>query len=44
MTGPAQETTIGRVYEPTQQGEGFRVLVDRLWPRGRTTASAALDL
>lgn len=23
---------------------GFRILVDRLWPRGLTTASAALDL
>lgn len=32
------------MYEPPEQGAGFRVLVGRLWPRGLTTASAALDL
>jgi len=25
---------IKRVYEPEEQSDGFRVLVDRLWPRG----------
>jgi uncharacterized protein YeaO (DUF488 family) len=25
-----------RVYEPTEPDDGFRVLVDRLWPRGLT--------
>lgn len=23
-----------RAYEPAQKGDGYRVLVDRLWPRG----------
>jgi len=32
-----------RVYEPASPGDGARVLVDRLWPRGLTKASAALD-
>ncbi|HCF59925.1 MAG TPA: DUF488 domain-containing protein [Myxococcales bacterium] len=25
---------IKRVYEPPARGDGYRVLVDRLWPRG----------
>ncbi|MFC4596675.1 DUF488 domain-containing protein [Cohnella hongkongensis] len=25
-----------RVYEQAEDGDGFRVLVDRLWPRGMT--------
>ena len=23
-----------RVYDPAEQSEGYRVLVDHLWPRG----------
>lgn len=23
-----------RVYDPTEASDGYRVLVDRLWPRG----------
>lgn len=23
-----------RVYDPADDGDGYRVLVDRLWPRG----------
>jgi len=34
---------IKRVYEPVSPADGARVLVDRLWPRGLTKASAALD-
>lgn len=26
---------LGRVYEPAQETDGARVLVDRLWPRGK---------
>ncbi|KQX54606.1 MULTISPECIES: DUF488 domain-containing protein [unclassified Ensifer] len=33
-----------RVYEPRADGDGMRVLVDRLWPRGLTKAEAAVDL
>ena len=35
---------IKRVYEPAAKADGFRVLVDRLWPRGVTKAEAAIDL
>lgn len=32
-----------RVYEPPAPDDGYRVLVDRLWPRGLTKERAALD-
>jgi uncharacterized protein YeaO (DUF488 family) len=33
-----------RVYERPAKGDGFRVLVDRLWPRGLTKEEAKVDL
>jgi uncharacterized protein YeaO (DUF488 family) len=35
---------IKRAYEPASKEDGFRVLVDRLWPRGLTREKAAIDL
>lgn len=35
---------IKRVYDPPEAGDGLRVLVDRLWPRGLTKEKAAVDL
>ncbi len=35
---------IKRVYEPAEAGDGARVLVDRVWPRGVTKQAAALTL
>lgn len=35
---------VKRVYEPAARGDGFRVLVDRLWPRGLSKESAKVDL
>ncbi len=35
---------IKRIYDPPATADGFRVLVDRLWPRGLTKERAALDL
>jgi uncharacterized protein YeaO (DUF488 family) len=35
---------IKRVYDPPAADDGYRVLVDRLWPRGLTKAAAHLDL
>lgn len=32
-----------RVYEPAEQSDGYRVLVDRLWPRGIKKADLAFD-
>ncbi len=40
MTG---HFAIKRVYEPFDEGDGFRVLVDRLWPRGLSKAGAHID-
>lgn len=34
---------VRRVYEEPARGDGTRVLVDRIWPRGLTKAKAALD-
>lgn len=34
---------IKRVYEKAAPGDGYRVLVDRVWPRGVTKADAAVD-
>jgi len=34
---------IKRVYEDAADSDGFRVLVDRLWPRGLSKQRAALD-
>lgn len=35
---------IKRVYEPASKDDGYRVLVDRLWPRGISKTEAAVDL
>lgn len=32
-----------RVYEEPARGDGFRVLVDRVWPRGLSKERAAVD-
>ncbi|HLE83474.1 MAG TPA: DUF488 family protein [Thermoanaerobaculia bacterium] len=34
---------IKRAYEKPAAADGYRVLVDRLWPRGVTKEAAALD-
>lgn len=33
-----------RVYEPAHPQDGFRVLVDRVWPRGKTKEQVRADL
>ncbi len=35
---------VKRIYELAARSDGFRVLVDRLWPRGIAKKRAALDL
>lgn len=35
---------IKRIYEPAAAQDGYRVLVDRLWPRGISKAKARIDL
>ena len=34
---------IRRVYEPPTPTDGYRVLIDRIWPRGITKEKARLD-
>ncbi len=34
---------IKRAYAPAEPDDGYRVIVDRLWPRGVTKARAAVD-
>jgi uncharacterized protein YeaO (DUF488 family) len=38
------DVSLRRIYEPAGSGEGSRVLVDGLWPRGVKREDAALDL
>ncbi|MFE2883880.1 DUF488 domain-containing protein [Streptomyces sp. NPDC059272] len=34
---------VRRVYDPPEQEDGVRVLVDRLWPRGLSKDAARVD-
>lgn len=38
------EIAVKRIYEPQEEADGFRVLVDRLWPRGLKKSEAQVDL
>lgn len=38
------EILCKRIYEPAKNEDGFRILVDRLWPRGIKKETAAIDL
>jgi len=44
VSASAPKVVTKRVYEPAKADDGFRVLVDRLWPRGVSHERAALDL
>jgi uncharacterized protein YeaO (DUF488 family) len=39
----AAHIAIKRVYDPADPGDGYRVLIDRLWPRGVSRERAHLD-
>ena len=34
---------VKRIYEPYEEKDGYRILVDRLWPRGISKAEAHID-
>jgi len=34
---------LKRIYEPRARSDGYRVLVDRVWPRGMSKEKAAID-
>lgn len=42
-TVPASNLGLKRAYEPASSGDGYRILIDRLWPRGVSKEKAALD-
>lgn len=35
---------IKRVYDPADKSDGYRILVDRLWPRGISKEKGKIDL
>lgn len=35
---------LKRVYEEASKSDGYRILVDRLWPRGLTKEAAHIDM
>ena len=39
----ASNVRLKRAYEPPEEKDGTRILVDRLWPRGVSKADAQLD-
>lgn len=43
MAKDMHHLTVKRVYEKAEENE-YRILVDRLWPRGVSKKSAAIDL
>ena len=34
---------IKRVYAAAEESDGYRILIDKLWPRGMTKDKAAID-
>lgn len=38
------DVNIKRAYEPADTSDGYRILVDRLWPRGVSKERAKIDL
>lgn len=38
-----EKLSVKRIYEPYDSTDGFRILVDRLWPRGLKREDARLD-
>jgi len=37
------DVRVKRVYEPAERSDGYRILIDRLWPRGVSYERARLD-
>lgn len=41
--GVARVLKVKRVYDPPSEEDGYRILVDRVWPRGMTKEKAHVD-
>ena len=37
------DVRLKRAYEPAASSDGYRILIDRIWPRGITREEARLD-
>lgn len=44
MSDHKHKLKLKRAYDPPERGDGVRVLVDRLWPRGLRREGAHIDL
>ena len=42
-SSPGREISLKRVYAEPSRGDGTRVLVDRIWPRGMRKEAAQID-
>jgi uncharacterized protein YeaO (DUF488 family) len=42
-SGKRMDVRVKRAYEPAAASDGYRVLIDRLWPRGISRDAARLD-
>ena len=40
----SKDIIIKRVYEKSAKDDGYRILIDRLWPRGFTKEKANIDM
>jgi uncharacterized protein YeaO (DUF488 family) len=40
---PSMDLRLKRAYEPASPSDGYRILIDRLWPRGVSRERARLD-
>jgi len=43
MSGSDWMIEVRRVYDPPDPDDGYRTLVDRIWPRGLAKTAAAID-
>jgi uncharacterized protein YeaO (DUF488 family) len=41
--GVSRNLKLKRAYGPAEPGDGVRILIDRLWPRGVKKSDAAID-
>jgi uncharacterized protein YeaO (DUF488 family) len=39
----AVDVRAKRAYDPTEDGDGYRILIDHIWPRGISRERAKLD-
>lgn len=42
--GLAMNVKVKRIYDEPDKADGYRILVDRLWPRGFKKEKASIDL